>query len=128
MFERMIDDRRQIRAHLHHFGVDDLLITPGEYPAGIFLIERGKVEVFKEVDRGTISIARLGRGDIVGELALITGRQHRTGVRAIEATDCLLIDIGEFKALHEQTPLAMRIIVSRLARKLARLNKVTYGV
>ncbi|TQS72578.1 cyclic nucleotide-binding domain-containing protein [Rhodobacteraceae bacterium] len=72
--------------------------SPGEIirrrtstPRSVFFIASGAVEV-----RGTKQTYRLGRGDMFGQMALLTGSKYRGDVQAIAPTTLLVLDEARF--------------------------------
>ena len=74
------------------FDPNEVLFSEGDPPTGIFLIEDGTVEVFRRSGGRVVTIARLGRGEVVGELALIEGIPHTRSVRAVTHVTALKVD------------------------------------
>ncbi|NQW08735.1 MAG: cyclic nucleotide-binding domain-containing protein [Alphaproteobacteria bacterium] len=110
------------------FDPDTIIFREGDEPVGIFLIESGEVEVFREADNGRHTrIAMLGRGEVFGELALIEGIPHTRSVRTVSLVDCLLIEPDQFKEMNEQAAPLIRMLLRRIVRKLHRTNDVAYG-
>src|ERR1700712_5585434 len=68
-----------------------ILIREGDQPTSAFLIEEGRLEVFIESPAGNRTLAILGPGEIVGEMALVDHAPRSASVRAIEP--CLLLPI-----------------------------------
>lgn len=120
-------DRHSLHVEPVTFDDGELLFNAGDPPTGIFIIEHGTVQVFRLSGGREIPMARLGKGDIVGELAMIEGKPHLRGVRAVGLVDCLLIGPDEFRDLMERSPAALRVILHRLVRKLHRTNTLAYG-
>ncbi|HMN86137.1 MAG TPA: cyclic nucleotide-binding domain-containing protein [Bauldia sp.] len=58
------------------------LMRQGEIGASLFLIESGKVAVSVHEPGGARKLARLGPGDIVGEMSLLTGARRSATVTA----------------------------------------------
>ena len=87
--------------------------TPGDV---MYVVLEGRVEIMV---RGK-SIAKVGRGEIVGEMALVDSKAR--GASAVAITDCTLAVVGEqqFLLLVQQTPAfalhVMRVLAARLRR------------
>lgn len=109
------------------FDPDTIILHEGDEPVGIFLIEAGEVEVFRDTGGGHIRIAKLGRGEVFGELAMIEGIPHTRSVRAISLVDCLLIEPDQFNELNEQAAPLIRMLLRRIVRKLHRTNDLAFG-
>lgn len=105
----------------------EIAVEPGQPCRGAFLIEDGKVEVYRKSGERKIVVAVLGRGDIFGEMALVEGVPHVRWVRALEPTTCLLISREQFAALQADTPPIVRLFLARVVRKLRRTTDVAFG-
>lgn len=105
----------------------EFLFREGDPPTGIFLIEEGVVEVFRESGSRTVTTARLGRGDVVGELALIEGIPHTRSVRAVTAVTALKVDPDQLAQNLGASPALIRMVLKRVVRKLHRTNDVAFG-
>ena len=109
------------------FEKDELIIEPGQPCKGAFLIEEGKVEIFRASGGRGIVVASLGKGEIFGEMALVGGSEHVRYVRARERTSCLVISVEQYKVLIEDTPPIMRLFLARVVRKLQRTTDLAFG-
>jgi NTE family protein len=90
---------------------------PGDH---LFLIRGGRVKVVSKTRPGTDKvIAYLGRGDAVGELALLTGEPQAFSV--IADTDCELLTLSktEFDAVLETHPIVGIHLSRALSKRLA---------
>jgi NTE family protein len=78
------------------------LFHEGESAEVMYIIRTGRLEV---VDEGAGMVIReLGRGDAVGELALITASVRSASVRAARASDLVAIDKARFDELLHSSP------------------------
>lgn len=113
-FERMLQPRR--------FEAGDVLMAEGDVADSFAIVESGEAEV--HVDRGpeTVELARLGCGDIVGELGLLRGGERTSTVVATSAVDVLVGDLDAFEALLAVPSMRERLqrIVSRRLAENAR--------
>ncbi|MEN8041886.1 MAG: ATP-binding protein [Actinomycetota bacterium] len=69
----------------------DLLFNEGDEADGAYVIADGELEILKESAGRDVRIAVSHEGDVVGEMALLTGESRNAGARAI--TDTTLIAI-----------------------------------
>jgi CRP-like cAMP-binding protein len=109
------------------FEPEDVIVEPGQPCKGAFLIESGKVEVYRRVGERKIVIAVLGKGEIFGEMALVENVAHVRYVKAKELTNCLLISVDQYKALIEGSLPIMRLFLARVVRKLRKTTDIAYG-
>lgn len=76
----------QSAATRRRFRPGDVLISTSDDDSDAYIIERGEVGVWRETDAGRTLIARLGEGQMVGELSLIDGEGRTATVTAL--TEC----------------------------------------
>ncbi len=102
LFSALSDDRRRELAKL----MKPRFATPGEKLIRLgnrgdtaFFISSGAVEVHTRV-----STFRLGRGDMFGEIALITGRPRTADVTALGYCQLLTLSAADYKNLINQAP------------------------
>ena len=110
------------------FEAEAMIVEPGQPCLGAFLIEAGKVEVFRKAGDRKVVVATLGNGEIFGEMALVEHVPHARYVRALEYTDCLLISREQYEAMIAQTPPILKLILTRVVRKLRKTTEVTFGL
>jgi NTE family protein len=76
---------------------------------------------------GPRHLADLGPGEIVGELAVLTGEARSATVTALDDTTLRVLDSGSVEAeLAKLSPWVGRIL-TRLAERFARLNERVAG-
>ena len=78
------------------------LFREGEEAEAMYVVRTGRLDVIDE-KAGTVMRA-LGRGDVVGELALITASTRSASVRAARASDLISIERDNFDALLRASP------------------------
>jgi NTE family protein len=92
-------------------GAGQWLFHQGDAADATYVIRTGRLEV---VDPGAGAVIReLGRGDAVGELALITASERSASVRAARTSDLLAIDREPFERLL-QTSLELSLGLNRV--------------
>jgi putative ABC transport system ATP-binding protein len=80
-----------------HFDTGDTIIREGEPGEEFFLISDGEVDVM----RADHEVARLGRGDFFGEVALISGEPRNATVLATEPLDTFVLGKTDFQSALE---------------------------
>lgn len=103
-----------------HFEAGEVICRVGEVGDSLFVIQRGVAEVFVPTLDGETPVQRLRRGDVVGEMALLTDEPRSATVTAMLATDALELDRAAFAAAAASHPAVFaslgRIVTQRLAR------------
>ncbi|WP_169577722.1 EAL domain-containing protein [Sinimarinibacterium sp. CAU 1509] len=69
----------------------EVLFQTGDSGQEAYLIESGAIEIFQQRDGSEISIARLGRDDLFGEMALVGDHTRTASARADIPTELLVI-------------------------------------
>ncbi len=95
----------------------ELLIRRGERGESVYFISSGAVEVAR--DSGKV---RLGRGDFVGELALLTGAPRAADVTALGYCQLLVLEGVDFRRLLDRNP-EMKSEVERVAASRLAMNR-----
>ena len=74
-----------------------VIIKEGDTHAQAYLIQSGRVGVYTERDGKKIELAVLGKGEIVGEMALISDQVRSASVETLEDCNLILISRPEFE-------------------------------
>ncbi|MEO1467500.1 MAG: cyclic nucleotide-binding domain-containing protein [Pseudomonadota bacterium] len=90
----------------------------------VVIVLAGEADVLVPTPRGEVSVATLGEGEIIGEMAVLTGRPRSTAVAARTGLRVLRVD-GEvmLDLMHEFPALALeigRVLAHRLDAMNAR--------
>ena len=114
---------------VRQFGAGELLIRAGEQGASMFIFRSGTAEVFAHTADGqTRHLATYTRGDVTGEMALMTGDPRTASVRAITDVEVIEMDREGFARLFKEHPDAAAGIGDIIAlRNKDRLEKLSAG-
>jgi EmrB/QacA subfamily drug resistance transporter len=104
------------RAHCVCVAADDWLFRAGDAAKDMYIVRAGRLEVVD--DSAGAVIRELGRGDCLGELALLTGEPRSASVRAARATDLLTVGRDDFEALLQANPVLPLALTRALAEQL----------
>ena len=105
------------------FSAGHRLITEGETGSEAYVVLSGTASISRE---GT-TIAALGPGEIIGELALLEDAERAASVTC--ETDCsmMVLDRRHFIPLLEETPALAIKFLEELARRLRELDRTAFG-
>lgn len=96
----------------------EIIFSEGEIGEHVYLIQNGKVRVFKLISDQERTLAILGPGDFLGEMAIIEKKPRSASAEALEESKMLVLDQNTFEELIKSNgEIALRIIkrlVSRL--------------
>ena len=98
------------KASAVHLVAGEWLFHQGDPGEAMYIVRAGRLEV---VDEAVGAVIRaLGRGDAVGELALLSAAPRSASVRAARTCDLVVIDRLDFEQLLERTP-ALSLALNR---------------
>jgi len=98
-----------------------VLIQEGEAADCLYLVAVGRLRVSMRGGDGTERvIAELGRGEVVGELAVITNEPRSATVTALRDSEVFKLSTSAFAQLVEEYPEALREIATPVVRRLVR--------
>jgi CRP/FNR family cyclic AMP-dependent transcriptional regulator len=97
------------------FRAGEVLFREGESGSEMFVIHTGCVQISKRVGGEERPIAVLGRGEFLGEMAILNNKTRTATATVIEDASCLVIDAKTFESMVSTN---MEIAV-RLIKKLA---------
>lgn len=105
-------------SQLRKFKPGELIIKENSEPEGIFIIKKGKVEVFKTLkDNKKLFLSELQPGQIVGEISVIDKRNTISSVRALDEVDCVFISEWDFTTqLHAYPEIGLQLLPVLTAR------------
>jgi CRP-like cAMP-binding protein len=120
------EDRRQVlsAARRRRFTRREVLFHEGDPGDTLHLIDKGRVAIRITTPLGdAATVGVLGRGDVVGEMAILEegGRRGAT-VMALEATETLSIDRSAFIELRRRYPGVDLFIFDVLMANVRRVN------
>jgi CRP-like cAMP-binding protein len=99
------------------FAAGEWVLREGESGSSLFFVAEGEVEVLKEDTQNVL--ARMGPGDLFGEMALILSEPRSASVRTYSACQLLQLERTDFNAVVAKFPL-----LARALRMVAHKRKV----
>jgi CRP/FNR family cyclic AMP-dependent transcriptional regulator len=96
----------------------DVLFREGETGEVMFVIQSGSVRITKDVAGEPKSLAVLGPGEFLGEMAILNGKPRTATATVMETTRCLLIEAKTLESMvARNAEIALRLI-KKLAKRL----------
>lgn len=99
------------------FQAGETIFVVGDFGDCAFLIERGSVEVCLNEETGERRIGTLNQGELFGEIALVDRLPRTATVRAIEATNLVVIDRHIVGQLLEKTDPVIRLLLNVILQR-----------
>lgn len=95
---------------------DCVLIQEGSVAREFIVILSGSAQVTRQTDDGVATLATVGAGDFLGEMALLTGACRNATATATTDLEVLVSSTGEFRSILQIAP--------SVARKVQRASLV----
>lgn len=105
-----------------YFEAGEAVFAEGDPSETAFIIERGRVEIHKVIDGSTVVLARLGDGEIFGEMGLVDERPRSAGATATEPTHLRTMGKKRFLELLRGQPEDSLAYVRALFERLRVMN------
>ena len=105
------------------FEAGSRLFKEGEVGDKAYLVVSGMIEIVKQMgENETMVVASLGKGEIVGEMALIDDAPRAASARVVERSELVIIDRANMEArLAGTDPVVkqlLKVFVNRLRAEL----------
>jgi CRP-like cAMP-binding protein len=101
-----------------HYVAGDELFHQGDYADAAFIILDGEADILVDTPRGAVKVARLGRNEIIGEIAILCDVPRTATVVAHGDLETLRISKDGFFHLVTQFPLVGIEVMSEIASRL----------
>jgi CRP/FNR family cyclic AMP-dependent transcriptional regulator len=100
------------------YAAGDVLFREGDPGAEMYVIQSGRIQLFKKVGARERTLATLGRGEFLGEMAILNGKPRIATAVVQEAARCLVLDGGTLEQMIVQSPEIAVLLVRKLAQRL----------
>ena len=112
------------------FKPGETIIKQGDFGISIYMVVKGKVEIFIESGEEEISLAVLGVGEIMGEMIFLTGNTARrsASAKALEPTVLESWHPARLSKEFGNMPTVVRYMSNQVARRLIRMNRMITGI
>ena len=110
---------------IRRFTADQALMQQGQPSTSIHFILEGQVRVERQrrTDELPVQLARLGAGEIVGEMGVMVDLPRSATVIAITPTTTLELDAPSFERAARAFPILHRVLAKLLSERLRRTSE-----
>jgi small-conductance mechanosensitive channel len=101
----------------------DTLFAQGDIDASLYIVRSGVLEVSHEDKHDTVVIGRIGPGDYIGEIGMLTGTPHPGTVKAL--TPCFVYELRKefIVPLIKEDPNLLHTFEASVRRGQARIDR-----
>jgi CRP-like cAMP-binding protein len=100
------------------FAAGTVLFREGETGDEMFVIQSGLVRITKQVGGEERPLATFGRGEFLGEMAILNGKPRTATATVLEEARCLVINGEQLAGMLAKNPEIAIRLVTKLARRL----------
>ncbi len=105
------------------FSVGEIIIKKGDPGRNLYIIITGRVEALGDDE---MRIAEMGRGEVFGEMSLLSGNTVGATIKAVEPTTVLYIMARNLKTILSNSPSLQMYFTRLLAGRMAEINQARY--
>lgn len=106
------------KCDLVRFNQGEDLFKEGDLPDYLYIIGEGEVSVLKKMGEGQHELARLGAGEHLGEMAMISSARRSATVQAASLVECVRMDETGFNELLDSDARFSQRMLKALAVRL----------
>lgn len=120
-------ERLCARIQLYRFADKTRIIKQGGPGDSFFVLYKGhcQVVVRRGMFKGSTEVARLGPGDVFGEMAIVLGAPRSADVIASGAVEAFVISRDIFESIHAENPTFAEAIVRLVRHRRQNTNFIT---
>lgn len=101
----------------------ETLFEEGSRGREMFIIQEGRVGVYKDSSEKSIELATIEKNGIIGEMSLLDNQPRSATIRAIEKSTVVVIDERVFQATLKKAPVWLTSIIKIVVSRLRDANK-----
>jgi CRP/FNR family transcriptional regulator len=106
-----------------------ILFATGDPAERVYLILRGRVKIYQVADNGKeIILDLVGKGDVVGDMAIVEDGERTATAQAIEETMAVSISWEDFSHLMQQSPRLGFAMMELMAHRLAGMQRTFMNI
>jgi len=101
-----------------------VIFRQGDAGEGLFVVVSGRLRISVAADGAERVLYDVGRGAIVGDMALLTDRPRAATVHAVRDSDLLLLRVSSFNSLLERSPALVTGVIRMLVDRLLAVDRL----
>jgi len=124
----MRQEERLFKKFGQYFPAGTLLFEEGKSCTGMYIIQRGKVRLYKKVGIRAVTIDVLGEGDFFGEMACLIGKPRSLNAVVEEDSQILIVQPEVLETLFRRTSGMGLKVLGNLASRLKKAYEIIEGL
>jgi CRP/FNR family transcriptional regulator, cyclic AMP receptor protein len=115
--------KRPVQQQIRSFKNGETLFTEGSAGRELFIIQDGKVGVYKDGQDGRIELAQIEQGGLIGEMSLLDTLPRSATVIALGNVKTLVIGYTQFQSVMQSIPVWLQSIIKIVVSRLRDANR-----
>lgn len=111
----------KLRKQRRSYSAGSILLREGSPVNKFMVIEKGKVQLSREVDGQKQILGTMGAGEIIGLLGVIQSQPQFTTVEAVQQTTAYSLDLNDIMDTSDSTTDTVNLVLNALCRQLRQL-------
>lgn len=106
-----------------------VLFQAGDPPERVYLLLKGRVKIYQVAENGKeIILDVVGKGDVVGDMAIVEGGERTACAQAIDETVAVSISWEDFSHVVQRSPKLGFVMMELMARRLAGMQRTFMNI
>jgi len=106
-----------------------VLFSAGDPPERVYLLLKGRIKIYRVAENGKeIILDVVGKGDVVGDMAVVEDGERTAYAQAIDETVAVSISWEDFTHLVQQSPRLGFAMMELMARRLAGMQRTFMNI
>lgn len=105
------------------FRKGEIILEEGTHGSEAYIIDSGKIQVFRSKNGKRVDLAVLGRNQVFGEMSMIDDRPRSASAVALEDTAVTVIGPEEFNELFYSDPTLLQIFLKNVFERLRNMDQ-----
>lgn len=101
----------------------EVVFEEGSRGRELFIVQDGKVGVYKVTPDGEVELARIDKGAVIGEMSLLDNMPRSATVKAIDTTKLMVVNELTFQTALKTVPVWLTSIIKIVVSRLRDVNK-----
>ncbi|MBN1577065.1 MAG: cyclic nucleotide-binding domain-containing protein [Chitinispirillaceae bacterium] len=115
--------KRPVRQQYRSFKAGETLFTEGSTGRELFIIQEGRVGIYKDTPDGRVELARVEEGGIIGEMSLLDTLPRSATVVALDRIKTVVVGYAQFQSVMQTIPVWLQSIIKIVVSRLRDANR-----
>jgi CRP-like cAMP-binding protein len=115
--------QRPVQIIVKTYKPGEVVFEEGSRGRELFIVQDGKVGVYKVTPDGEVELARIDKGAVIGEMSLLDNMPRSATVKAIDTTKLMVVNELTFQTALKTVPVWLTSIIKIVVSRLRDVNK-----